>query len=324
MLTTTRRRVLQGAAGALALPALAHAQDAWPSRPIRCIVPLPPGGGTDTVARLATRRLSEALGATVVVENRPGAGGTIGSEAVARAAPDGYTIGVATTSSHPVATVLRRDVPYDPVASFSAITQLGATPYILVGGRAAGARDLQGFLAATRGRPGQVSYASVGVSTLGYLLTRQFEQLAGLQMNHVPYRGSSQVYPDLINGTVAVLLDNPPGCAGLVRDGSLTAFAVTQRSAILPDVPSFASLGVPGFDAAFWYGLVAPAGTPPAITRRIQQALAGQFLADPGRAELRAMDVEPVMSTPEEFGRTIAEDARTWHAMADRLGIQPE
>lgn len=324
MLTTTRRRLLQGAAGALVLPALAHAQDAWPSRPIRCIVPLPPGGGTDTVARLATRRLSETLGATVVVENRPGAGGTIGSEAVARAAPDGYTIGVATTSSHPVATVLRRDVPYDPVTSFAPVTLLGSTPYILVGGRAAGARDLPGFLAATRARPGQVSYASVGVSTLGYLLTRQFEQLAGLTMNHVPYRGSAQVYPDLINGTVAVLLDNPPGCAGLVRDGSLTAFAVTQRSAILPDVPSFASLGVPGFDAAFWYGLVAPAGTPPAITRRIQQALAGQFLADPGRAELRAMDVEPVMSAPEEFGRTIAEDARAWRAMADRLGIQPE
>lgn len=324
MQTIRRRRLLQGTAGALALPALAHAQDAWPSRPIRCIVPLPPGGGTDTVARLATRRLSEALGATVVVENRPGAGGTIGSEAVARAAPDGYTIGVATTSSHPVATVLRRDVPYDPVTSFAPVTLLGSTPYILVGGRAAGARDLPGFLAATRARPGQVSYASVGVSTLGYLLTRQFEQLAGLQMNHVPYRGSAQVYPDLINGTVAVLLDNPPGCAGLVRDGSLTAFAVTQRSAILPDVPSFASLGVPGFDAAFWYGLVAPAGTPPAITRRIQQALAGQFLADPGRAELRAMDVEPVMSSPEEFGRTIAEDARAWRAMADRLGIQPE
>jgi len=321
---TSRRRLLQGAAASLAFPALATAQEAWPSRPIRVVVPLPPGGGTDNIARIAMRRLSEALGATIVVENRPGAGGTVGSEAVARSAPDGYTFGIATTSSHPVAPVFRRDVPYDPVTSFTPVTMIGATPYVLIGGSAAGARDFTGFLAAAKARPGQVNYASVGVTTLGYLLTRHLEQLTGLQMTHVPYRGSSQVYPDLMNGTVAVLLDNPPGSAGLVRDGKLTAFAVTRPSAMLPDVPTFESLGVRGFDAVFWYGLVAPAGLPPEIARRVRDALASQFLSDPGRGELRAMDVEPVMSTPEEFGRTIAEDARRWREAAERLGIRPE
>lgn len=321
---TSRRSLLQGAAAGLAFPSLAMANDAWPSRPIRCIVPLPPGGGTDTVARLVMRRLSEELGATIVVENRPGAGGTVGSEAVARSAPDGYTFGIATTSSHPVSPIFRRDVPYDPVTSFTPVTLLGTTPYVLIGGSAAHATDLAGFLAYARAHPGQVNYASVGATTLGYLLTRHFEKLTGLQMTHVPYRGSSQTYPDLMNGTVAVLLDNPPGSAGLVRDGKLTAFAVTKPSAMLPDVPTFESLGVPGFDATFWYGLVAPAGLPPEIAHRVRNALAAQFLKDPGRAELRALDVEPVMSTPEAFGATLAADSRLWRETAERLGIGPE
>jgi tripartite-type tricarboxylate transporter receptor subunit TctC len=310
--------------GTLATPALAQTDEPWPARPIRCIVPFPPGGGTDLAARIATRRLSEALGQPVVIENRPGAGGTIGSAAVARAAPDGYTIGVATTSTHPVATVLQRDVPYDPVTSFTAITMLGTTPYVLVAGRAVAARNLAEFLADARARPGQVTYASVGITTLGYLLTRQFELLAGVQMHHVPYRGSAQVYPDLLNGTVGVLLDNPPASAAMVRDGQLKAFAVTQRSNLLPDVPTFESLGVAGFDAVFWYGMVAPAGLPPAIANRIQQALAAHFLTDTGRAEMRASDIEPVMSRPAEFAASIAADAARWRELAQRLNIRPE
>ncbi len=316
-----RRQLL---ATPLALPAVAKAQtdDTWPNRPIRCIVPFPAGGGTDIAARLATRRLSEALGQPIVIENRPGAGGTIGGAAVARAAPDGYTIGVATTSTHPVATVLQRDVPYDPVTSFTAITLLGTTPYVLVAGRAVAARNLAEFLADARAR--QVSYASVGVTTLGYLLTRQFELLTGISMHHVPYRGSSQVYPDLLNGTVGVLLDNPPASAAMVRDGQLKAFAVTQRSNLLPDVPTFESLGVAGFDAVFWYGLVAPAGLPPAIAARMQQALAAHFLTDAGRAEMRATDIEPVMSAPAAFAAQIAADSARWRALAQRLDIRPE
>ena len=269
------------------------------------------------------QRLSEVLGVPVVVDNKPGAGGTIGSEVVAQAAPDGYTIGIATASSHAAAPVFRKDLPYDPVKSFTAVTLLGTTPYILIGGPAAEARDLAGFIAAARVRPGKMACASLGASTLGYLLTKQFELIAGLQMVDVPYKGSALAYPDLMNGTVAVMLDNPSGSAGLVREGRLTGFAVTKRSPVLPDVPTFESLGVKGFDGVFWYGVVAPAGLPPEIAQRIQQALAGGFLDGPGAASLRAMDVEPVMSTPADFARTMAQETRDLSALADRLGIKP-
>ncbi len=318
-----RRVLLKATAATLAAPSLARA-DTWPSKPIRCIVALPPGGGTDAMGRRAMQRLSEALGVPVVVENKPGAGGAIGSDVVAHAAPDGYTLGIATASSHAAAPVFRKDLPYDPVKSFTAITLLGTTPYILIGGPAAGAKDLQGFIAAAKAKPGKFACASLGSATLGYLLTKQFEIITGLEMVDVPYKGSALAYPELMNGTVAVLLDNPSGSAGLVRDGRLTGFAVTRRSPMLPEVPTFESQGVKGFDDVFWYGLVAPAGLPPEIAQRIQKALADGFLTDPGAAALRAMDIEPVMSTPDDFARLMARQTADLKALATRLNIKPE
>ncbi|WP_296342316.1 tripartite tricarboxylate transporter substrate binding protein [Reyranella sp.] len=324
MTGTSRRTLLKAATASLAFPAIVRAQGTWPNRPIRCIVALPPGGGTDAIGRKAMQRLSEVLGVPVVVENKPGAGGTIGSDVVAKAEPDGYTLGIATASSHAAAPVFRKDLPYDPVKSFTAVTLLGTTPYILIGGPAAGSKDLAGFIAATKANPGKVACASLGTSTLGYLLTKQFELIAGLKMIDVPYKGSGVAYPDLMNGTVAVMLDNPSGSAGLVREGRLTGFAVTRKSPMLPDVPTFESLGVKGFDNVFWYGVVAPAGLPQEIALRIQKALADGFLVDPGRAALRAMDVEPVMSTPQEFASLMAKQTADLRALADRLGIKPE
>lgn len=206
---------------------------------------------------------------------------------------------------------------------FAAITMIGITPYVLVGGPAARGGSLREFLDDARARPGGVNYASVGTSTLGYLLTRQLESLTGTQMTHVPHRGSAAVYPDLLNGTVAMLLDNPTGSAGLVRGGRLRAFAITRRSPLLPEVPSFADSGVPGFDAVFWYGLVAPAGTPAPVVARIQAELARHFLGA-GRAELAAKDVEPVMDSPAAFARSIAADVTAFRAVAERLGLRPE
>src|SRR6201995_5635998 len=203
MIKYTRRALLAGATASLGAPAIVRA-DTWPSRPIRCIVALPPGGGTDSTGRLATQALSEALGVPVVVENKAGAGGTIGSDIVAKAAPDGYTLGIATSSSHAAAPVFRKDLPYDPVTSFTAITMIGTTSYILIGGPSAGAKDLPTFIANTKPQPGKVACASLGPSTLGYLLTKQFELIAGLKMIDTPYKGAAQVYPDLMNGTVAV------------------------------------------------------------------------------------------------------------------------
>ena len=320
----SRRAFLKAAPAAALFPAVARAKETWPTRPIRCIVPLPPGGGTDAVARLAMQHLSEALGVAVVVDNKPGAGGTIGSDVVAKAEPDGYTIGIATASSHSAAPVFRKDLPYDPVTSFTAVTLMGTTPYVLIAGPAAGAKDLRGFIAAAKMQPGKLVCASLGISTLGYLLTRQFELIAGVELVDAPYKGSGQVYPDLMNGTVAVMLDNPTGSAGLVRENRLTALAVTQPSAALPDVPTFDSLAVKPFDDVFWYGLVAPAGLPAEIAQRVQQALTQGFLADPGRAKMRALDVTPVFSPPEAFAATMGRDTRKWRDLADRLGIKPE
>jgi tripartite-type tricarboxylate transporter receptor subunit TctC len=328
MSKSSRRSFVQGATAALAFPAivpgLARAKDAWPTRSIRCIVSLPPGGGTDAVGRRAMQALSESLGVSIVVDNRPGAGGTIGSDIVAKAAPDGYTLGIATSSSHAAAPVFRKDLPYDPVKSFTAVTLLGTTPYILIGGPSAGAKTLPEFMASTKARPGKVACASLGNSTLGYLLTKQFELQEGLSMVDVPYKGSGQAYPDLMSGVVAVMLDNPSGSAGLIRQGRLTGFAVTKHSPLLPEVPTFESLGVKNFDGVFWYGVVAPPRLPPEIADRIQKALATAFMSGPGADSLRALDVEPVMSTPQEFSNTMARETHDLIAMADRLGIKPE
>ncbi len=320
----SRRVLLKSAAALLAVPSIVRAKEAWPVRPIRCIVALPPGGGTDSTGRIAMAALSEALGVPVVVDNKPGAGGTIGSDIVAKAAPDGYTLGIATSSSHAAAPVFRKDLPYDPVTSFTAVTMIGTTSYILIGGPSAGAKDLTTFIANTRAQPGKVACASLGPSTLGYLLTKQLEIVTGLQMIDAPYKGAAQVYPDLMNGTVAVMLDNPSGSAGLVRDGRLTGFAVTRPSAAVPNVPTFESLGVKDFADVFWYGVVAPPGLDPEIAERIQQILKKALTAEPGLSKLRTIDVEPVCSTPAEFGATMAKETRQWKALADKLGIKPE
>ena len=319
----TRRLLLKSAAALLAAPGIVRA-DTWPTRPIRCIVALPPGGGTDSTGRIAMQALSEALGQPVVVDNKPGAGGTIGSDIVAKAAPDGYTLGMATSSSHAAAPVFRKDLPYDPVKSFTAVTMIGTTSYILIGGPSAGAKDLLTFLANTKAQPGKVACASLGPSTLGYLLTKQFEISTGLQMIDAPYKGAAQVYPDLMNGTVAVMLDNPSGSAGLVRDGRLTGFAVTRPSAAVPNVPTFESLGVKNFTDVFWYGVVAPPGLDPEIAERIQQILKKALTAEPGLSKLRTIDVEPVCSTPADFSATMARETRQWKELADKLGIKPE
>jgi tripartite-type tricarboxylate transporter receptor subunit TctC len=260
----------------------------------------------------------------VVIENKPGAGGTIGSDLVAKALPDGYTLGIATSSSHAAAPVFRRDLPYDPVTSFTAITMIGTTSYILIGGPSAGAKDLPTLVAKIKAEPGKVACASLGPSTLGYLLTKQFELIAGIKMLDAPYKGAAAVYPDLMNGTVAVMLDNPSGSAGLVREGRLTGFAVTRPSAAVPNVPTFDNLGIKNFTDVFWYGVVAPAGMPPEMAERIQLILAKALRDDPGRGKLRAIDVEAVVSTPKEFSATMAQDTRQWRELAERLGIKPE
>jgi tripartite-type tricarboxylate transporter receptor subunit TctC len=300
----------------------AEAQQPWPSRPVKLIVPFPPGGGTDLASRSVAARLSEAIGQPVVIENRPGAGGTIGADAVAKSPPDGYTIGTATSSTHPASVALQKGVPYDPVKSFAAITQIASTSFVLLGSPDLPAADVQGLVAYAKANPGRLNFAHVGTSTLGYLMTLQLRALTGTEMQDIQYKGSSQVYPDLIGGRVQLFLDNPGASTPLVAAGQLKAFGVTTPTPSMPGVPRFVDAGLKGYDADFWSGLVAPAGTPRAIVDRIQQEVAKYVHSAEGAKEFAARSLVPVGSTPEQFAAAIQSEMERFRELASRL-IKP-
>jgi tripartite-type tricarboxylate transporter receptor subunit TctC len=312
----------------LAFAASTVLAQAWPSRPLKLIVPFPPGGGTDLVARLVAARLAEALGQPVVAENRPGAGGTIGSDAVARAAPDGYTIGIATSSTHPAAVALQKGVPYDPLKSFAPITMVASTAYVLIASPALPAANLTELIAYAKANPGKLNFANVGSSTLGYLLSLQLKALTGTQMLDVSYKGASQIYPDLMSNQVSIFLDNPGASTPLVSSGRLKAYGVTAPTPSMPGVPLFAdagaSVGLRGFDPLFWYGLVAPAGTPRQIVERIQAETRKYVQSVEGRKEFAARSLEPVGDTPEQFAAAIQNDVDRFTVLTKQLNIQPQ
>ena len=261
----------------------------WPEKSIKLIVPFPPGGGTDIVARTIAAQLSTRLGQTVVVENRPGAGGTIGANAVAMSEPDGYTIGIATSSTHPAAVVLRNDLPYNPLQSFAPITQIGSTAYVLVASPELPAKNLEAFIDYAKKNPGKLNFANVGASTLGYLVSLQFEALTGIKLAHITY-------------------------------------GVTIATPELKDVPLFSQAGkghgLQAFNTSFWYGLVAPAATPRAIVERIQQEVAKYVQSDSGKVELAAFSLEPVGSTPEQFAERIRLDTEKFKALALQVELK--
>ncbi|MEI6838778.1 MAG: tripartite tricarboxylate transporter substrate binding protein [Alcaligenaceae bacterium] len=299
----------------------------WPEKSIKLIVPFPPGGGTDIVARTIAAQLSTRLGQTVVVENRPGAGGTIGANAVAMSEPDGYTIGIATSSTHPAAVVLRNDLPYNPIQSFAPITQIGSTAYVLVASPELPAKNLETFIEYAKQNPGKLNFANVGASTLGYLVSLQFEALTGIKLAHITYKGSAQAYPDLIAGRASVFFDNPGASTALVNTQKLNAYGVTIATPELKDVPLFSLAGkgngLHAFDTPFWYGLVAPAATPRAIVERIQQEVEKYVQSDSGKVELAAFSLQPVGSTPAQFAERIRLDTEQFKALALQVDLKP-
>lgn len=300
----------------------------WPTQPIKLIVPFPPAGGTDGVARAVAQGLSAELGQPVVVENRAGAGGTIGANAVATAASDGYTIGLATSSTHPAAMVLQKNVPYHALKSFVPVTQIASTSYVLIGSPTLPASNLAELIAYAKANPGKLNFANVGTSTLGYLLSMQMKALSGTDIVDVTYKGSSQVYPDLMTNQVQLFLDNPGASTPLVAAGKMKAFAVTTPTPSMPGVPLFSeagkTVGLQGFDSEFWYGIVAPAGTPKAIVERIQAATAKYVNSAEGKKAFAARSLEPVGSTPEQFAATIQKDIERFTALAKQFNIQPQ
>src|SRR5215467_191569 len=252
----------------VAVTAIAQTRDdGWPERPIRLVVPFPAGSSTDIIARIVAQKLSHRFGQQIVIENRAGASGNIGADAVAKAAPDGYTIGIATASTHAVAASLNVNLPYDPIKDFAPVAMIGSQPYVLVLQPALPARNLAELIALAKAKPGTLNYGSAGVASLAHLATELFASMAAVNIVHVPYKSSAQSVTDMITGrldmqfaTIAPTLPN-------IRAGQLRALVSSgrTRAAVLPEVPTVAESGLPGYEASLWVALMMPAATSPAI-----------------------------------------------------------
>jgi tripartite-type tricarboxylate transporter receptor subunit TctC len=295
----------------LALPLHALAQ--YPQRAIKLIVPFPPAGATDIVGRIVAQKLGERLGQPVVVENRPGAGGSIGSDLAAKSAPDGYTLLMATSSTHSIGPALQK-LPYDPIKDFAAITHVADVPNVLVVSPKLPVANLKELIAYAKERPGKLNFASSGIGTIVHLNGELFKMLTGLDIVHVPYKGTALSIPDLANGSVAMLFDSLASAMPNIKSGTVKPLALnaTRRSQLLPDVPTLAEAGLPAFDRYTWFGMFAPAGTPTEIVRRLQTEVVGALKAPDLRERFDAVGAEPVGSTPEQFVERIRSDGVRW------------
>lgn len=322
-----RNKILTTAAIAAGL-ALAHgiaiAQKAWPERSVRMIVPFPPGGGTDIAARLAASRLSEELGQQFVVDNRGGAGGTIGAEAAARATPDGYTV-IMVSSSYATNAALYK-LPYDPVTGIAPITPIGTTAEVLLVHPSLPVKSVRELIDLARAHPRALNYGSSGVGGFTHLETELFNQMAKVQMVHVPYKGTGPALTDLVGGQIQVMFASAPSSLPFVKNGRLRALGVAsaKRLAGAPDLPVIGEV-VPGYSADLWYGVWAPAGTPRTVIDQLNQAL-GRIVQLPDvRARLSGENgIEATHSTPEEFGKFIAAEIQKWTRVVKTGNIKLE
>ena len=302
-------------------PALA--QSRWPERPIRFVVPFTAGSSSDIVGRIVGQKLGERLGTQLVIENRPGGGGMIATDVVARAAPDGHVLGLANTSTHAVA-ASTANVPYDPVKDFAPVAMLGSSPFLLALYPGLPVKTVPELIALAKAKPRGLSYASAGPATLAHLSGVLFEKMAKIEIAHVPYRGTAQSSVDLMEGRVDMQFGTIPPILAHVRAGKLRALAVTgtARSAALPDVPTIAEQGLPGFEASLWQAIVAPAATPVEIVARLNREVSA-VLADPEvRAAFAQHGVEPEPGSPEALGARIRADVQKWREVMAGAGIQ--
>lgn len=309
------------AAGLLVAPA-AQPED-YPLRPVRVIVPFSPGGAVDGPMRLLAEGLSKRLGQAVVVENRPGAGATIGSEFVAKSPPDGYTLLLA-SQTNAISATLYAHLSYDPVEDFEPISLIGREPGVIVVNPSLPVHSLQELIVYVKAHPGEVDYASSGNGSGQHLFTALLCSMTGMKMNHVPYRGSAQATTDLLAGQVKLAIPGTAGMVGHIRAGKLRALAVTgaRRSALLPDVPTVAEAGVPGYEAYVWMGLLAPKGTPPAVIGRLNRELLGVLATDEVKRYMESAGIEIVGSTPAQFGAFYRAERTLWAKVVRETGAK--
>lgn len=298
----------------------------YPSKPIRFIVPYAPGGSTDIVARLLAQKLAEALGQQVLVDNRPGAGGSIGADLVAKSPPDGYTMVTAVTGIMAINQFLYRKLPFDPEKDFAPVTQVGSLPLILVVHPSIPAKNVKELIAIAKAKPGQLNYGSSGVGTATHMTTELFKTMAGVDIVHIPYKGSGQVMGDIVGGQLALIFDQIVSSLPHVQAGKLRMLAITssKRFQSLPDVPTVAESSVPGYESISWAGVAVPAGTPKEIVARLHAEIV-KVLAMPDIRERFVRDgIEPIGSTPEQFAEHIRRERIKWAKVVKDSGARAE
>ena len=317
-------RALLLAAAALAV-STAHGQ-AFPSKPLRLIVPFPPGGSADILGRGIAQKLGDGLGQAVVVENRPGAGTAIGAEALARSPADGYTLMIGTVSSHAINPALNPKLPFDPVRDFTPISLVASIPFAMLVHPSVPAKNVAEFIAYARARPGKLDYSSAGSGTSNHLAGELFEAMTGTHLVHIPYRGSAPALQDLIAGRVALMFDLVLTAAPQVKSGAVRGLAVTgaQRSAVLPDLPTVAEAGVPGYEVSAWFGIFAPAGVPKPVVDRLNAEIVKAMAAPDLRQRLVSQGAEPVTNSPEQFATYLKAEIAKWAKVVKDAGVQPE
>jgi tripartite-type tricarboxylate transporter receptor subunit TctC len=328
--TPRRQLILVAAVGAtLGMSGPLWAQAAWPSKPLRIVVPFSPGGTTDLLARVLAPELSQALGQPVVIENKGGAGGNIGADAVAKATPDGYTLLMGTVGTHGINKSLYSKLSYDPQKDFAPITLVAGVPNVMImnaqRAKEFGIQSVPDFVRYAKAHPGQLNMASSGNGTSIHLAGELFKARTGIFMTHIPYKGSGPAMKDMLGAQVDVMFDNLPSAMPHIQSGSLKAFAVTSaaRTPSLPDLPTVAeAVPLPGFEASSWFGLLAPAGTPPEIVNRLQQETVKALGTPAIKERLLALGATPGGDTPAAFAQLIDAEIKKWAGVVKASGAR--
>jgi tripartite-type tricarboxylate transporter receptor subunit TctC len=309
---------------AVAVPPAALAQTAFPTRPIRIVVPFPPGGTTDILARAAAQKMAEAWKEQAVVDNRPGAGGNIGAELVAKAPPDGYTMLMGTVGTHSINASLYAKMPYDHVRDFAPVILVAAVPNVLVVHPSVPVNTVAELIAYAKANPGKLNFASSGSGTSIHLAGELFKVMAGVQMAHVPYKGSAPAIADLVGGQVQLMFDNLPSALPQITAGRLRALGVTsaQRAPALTGVPTIAESGLPGYEASSWFGLLAPAGTPKDVVAKVNGEVARWLASPEAKEKLLSQGANAAGGTPEDFARHIAAETAKWQQVVKASGAK--
>ena len=326
MTTINRRRAALALAGTALAPLWAAAQTGAPriDRPLRLVVPYPPGGTSDLLARTVGIRLGERLGQPVVIENKAGAGGVIGSQQVQKAAPDGTTLLLSTIASHGIIPALQKPAPYDPVRDFTPLTLLAGTPNVLLVNKDLPARNLEEFLAMARAKPGGVSFGSTSLGGSPHMSGELLKVLAKVDLLHVPYKGGGPMLVDLMGGTIPAAFDNLPSAMPHIRAGKVRALAVTtaKRWPSAPEIPTMAEAGVPGYEMSAWFGLMAPAGLSPQLAQLLHREVAAVLKEPDVNKRLLELGAEPSGMSPEEFSRFIGAEREKWTRVGASSGVK--